>query len=77
MDLHPFNLAADIEKRFKENRPYKIEELLKLYGQMVSAFRYLQEKCMAHRDIKPENILLDKNGNAIIADAGGAILVGK
>ena len=43
---------------------------------MVSAFRYLQEKNIAHRDIKPENVLLDKDGNAIIADTGGSILVG-
>ena len=40
---------------------------------MVSGLRYLQEKQIVHRDIKPENVLLDKDGNAIIADVGGAL----
>ncbi len=43
---------------------------------MVSAFRYLQERNIAHRDIKPENILLDKNGNVIVSDVGGAATIG-
>ena len=76
MELHHTNLAYDIERRIKEGRPYTIKELLKLYGQMVSAFRYLQEKNIANRDIKPNNVLLDKDGNVIIADTGGSILVG-
>lgn len=39
---------------------------------MPSGLHGLWKKGVIHRDIKPENILLDKNGNAYVADVGVA-----
>jgi len=41
-----------------------------IFGEVISAFEYLEQNHILHRDIRPENILIDKNGNVKIIDFG-------
>ena len=48
---------------------------LAIVPQICEALQYAHEQGIVHRDIKPENILLDKKGQARIADFGLAKLL--
>ena len=50
-------------------------EALAIVPQICEALQYAHEEGIVHRDIKPENILLDKKGQARIADFGLAKLL--
>jgi len=50
-------------------------EALAIVPQICEALQYAHEQGIVHRDIKPENILLDKKGQARIADFGLAKLL--
>jgi hypothetical protein len=50
-------------------------EALTIVPQICEALQYAHEQGIVHRDIKPENILLDKKGQARIADFGLAKLL--
>ncbi len=50
-------------------------EVLAIVPQICEALQYAHEEGIVHRDIKPENILLDKKGQARIADFGLAKLL--
>jgi len=52
------------------NEGIEAEKVLPIITQILSGLRFAHEKGVWHRDIKPENILIDKNGNAVIADFG-------
>ncbi|MCZ6689965.1 MAG: protein kinase [Planctomycetota bacterium] len=51
------------------------QEALRIVGQICNALEYAHDEGVVHRDIKPENILIDRKGNAKIADFGLARLV--
>nr|AAL28053.1 checkpoint protein kinase [Antonospora locustae] len=44
------------------------------FRQLVSAVKHLHEMGICHRDIKADNLLIDKNGNLLLADFGFATL---
>jgi serine/threonine protein kinase len=53
--------------------PKQVEPLLK---QMSAALDYAHREGVIHRDIKPDNVLLDKEGNVLLADFGIVKLAG-
>lgn len=66
-------LAQEIEKRIKNDNPYNKEELQKMFLELVTGMKTINEK-LVHRDIKPENILIS-NGVLKISDFGLAKIV--
>ena len=46
------------------------DDTLSIITQILSGLKFAHEKGVWHRDIKPENILIDGQGNAVIADFG-------
>ena len=58
--------------RDKENMPY--QDVLHVVTQIGAALDYAHGKGVIHRDVKPTNIMLDKEGNAILADFGLALV---
>ena len=46
------------------------EEMLYMLRQVASALDYSHRQGIVHRDLKPSNIMIDKEGNAFVADYG-------
>jgi serine/threonine-protein kinase len=47
-----------------------LDEVTRLVGQIAEGLDYAHREGIIHRDIKPSNVLLDKEGNAYLADFG-------
>jgi serine/threonine protein kinase len=56
--------------------PLSPHQTLDLVTQVCTALQYAHDEKIVHRDIKPENILINKKGQAKIADFGLAKLLG-
>ena len=66
------SLKAKLEKHKRSGPDIPIEVARDYFYQITAGLRYLHERKIAHRDLKPGNILLDGNGNLLIADMGQA-----
>ncbi|MFH1227454.1 MAG: tetratricopeptide repeat protein, partial [Planctomycetota bacterium] len=55
-----------IEASFKPS----IQDIINIISQVASALDYAHQNGIVHRDIKPSNILINKSGNAYLADFG-------
>lgn len=56
--------------------PMPLHEVEQVLRQLGAALDYAHRQGVIHRDIKPDNILLDGEGNVLLADFGIAKLVG-
>jgi eukaryotic-like serine/threonine-protein kinase len=56
-------------------RPLPLDRAVQLIGQVAEALACAHRQGVVHRDIKPANILIDRDGNALLADFGIAKLV--
>ncbi|KAG2036692.1 kinase-like domain-containing protein [Suillus americanus] len=54
----------------------KMHRLFLLLFQVVSGLQYLHHRDIIHGDLTPSNVLIDENGNALLADFGLSRLLG-
>ena len=64
------SLQQVFEEAKNERHPIPKGDILKYFYDISCGLEYLHKMKIAHRDIKPDNILIDKDGNAKIADIG-------
>ncbi len=62
----------DIDRTVQEKMSSAVSWLVKAIRDISSAVAYLHSQHIIHFDIKPANILVDANGNALLADLGYA-----
>ncbi len=68
------DLATLLHGYRQDNEFMQPDEIIKVIGDVCRALDYVHSKGVVHRDIKPSNIMLDRQGNAILADFGLALL---
>lgn len=66
------DLCDEINRRITSGQPWSELDQLKLIGQLINAFKFLQDQKIAHRDIKPDNILIADDGSLKIGDLGSS-----
>ncbi|KAJ1368284.1 hypothetical protein KIN20_029383 [Parelaphostrongylus tenuis] len=69
-----FAEGGNLYERLKREVKLGEAEAAKYVRQLADALSYCHVRRIIHRDIKPENILLDRKGNAKIADFGWAVV---
>lgn len=57
-------------KKVMDAGPLPVDELLYMLRQVATALDYAHRQGVVHRDLKPSNIMIDREGNAFIADFG-------
>ncbi|KJH40263.1 kinase domain protein [Dictyocaulus viviparus] len=71
--LLEFAHGVALYDRLKEKGRLGEGEAAKYVHQLADALKYCHTKNVIHRDIKPESVLIDRDGNAKIADFGWAV----
>ena len=59
--------GGDLHDKIKNYGYTSEQEVKRHFRQMLSAMSHCHERGVTHRDLKCENILLDKDGNILIA----------
>ena len=70
--IMPFVDGESLRGRLVRAGPLAIGDAVRLLRDLARALAHAHEHGVVHRDIKPENILLNRDGDALVADFGVA-----
>lgn len=66
----PYLPGGSLSTWLKANETPSLSRVAEVLRQVATALDYAHREGIIHRDIKPDNILMDRNGNALVADFG-------
>ena len=70
--IMPFVDGESLRGRLARAGPLAIDDAIRLLRDLARALAHAHRHGVVHRDIKPENILLNRDGDALVADFGVA-----
>jgi len=68
--------GESLDKVLENNQSIEQSQIMKWYGQLLSALGTIHEKEVYHRDIKPANIMLMPSGDVCLIDFNAALVQG-
>lgn len=68
--VFPFIDGENLQEKLENEGRLSSEEALNIMISVAKALAYASEKNVIHRDVKPSNIMIERNGNVLMADFG-------
>ncbi len=72
--IEGMDLGTLLQGYWADSEFMALDDVARVIGQVCAALDYAHDQGVIHRDIKPANIMLDRQGNAHLADFGLVLL---
>lgn len=63
-------LTNIVENKKKQQKPFKLDEILSIMEQLLNSVKYIHDKGFVHHDIKPDNIIVTEENKTVLIDFG-------